>query len=264
MVSSCCYDRADNLDNFWENLTPESAFLLRVFADYCADTSNEDRLEAALPELTRHAFIVEKYVKLLEEANDINAVMDDGEGDHAEVSFIVEQLLAVACKMDYGDEIGRRRMDNLVRSILMTPDLTDGIMTQAVDIIRKFALDENDFTRVMIEIIAEIREPIDDSASMRDEEDDTMSSALDDLSLDATPRRPIRSVSQRPTVDRLQKRMESLSLERFANVNPDEKDRTAMEEMLLTVKCLHLTKCMLIGNHSVSDSDRLETRLLTL
>ena len=82
---------------------------------------DEARLEAALPVVTNVAFSIENSYKSLsdmcsEDATDI----DDAERIRREdarfdkVSVIVE-LLKLAVHLDYSDEIGRRKMFQLVR-----------------------------------------------------------------------------------------------------------------------------------------------------
>ena len=55
------------IDEYWATLTPETAFLVRVFVEHCKDTKEEARLEAALPVVTAMAFrIQEAYNGLMD------------------------------------------------------------------------------------------------------------------------------------------------------------------------------------------------------
>ena len=108
------------------NLTPESAFLARVFVDHCKATKDEVRLEAALPVVTALAFrIQDAYNKLLE-GNDIDAEerllgsiseaeLTRREEERHDKEFVISELLKLAVNLDYTDEIGRRKMFQLVR-----------------------------------------------------------------------------------------------------------------------------------------------------
>lgn len=114
------------LDDYWVNLTPESAFLARVFVDHCKATKDEVRLEAALPVVTALAFrIQDAYNKLLE-GNDIDAEerllgsiseaeLTRREEERHDKEFVISELLKLAVNLDYTDEIGRRKMFQLVR-----------------------------------------------------------------------------------------------------------------------------------------------------
>ena len=82
---------------------------------------DETRLEASLPVVTGVAFGIEKFYKLLgdmhnEDSTDIDEAerirREDARFDKA--SVIIE-LLKLAVHLDYSDEIGRRKMFQLVR-----------------------------------------------------------------------------------------------------------------------------------------------------
>jgi hypothetical protein len=105
-----------NIEEFWRGLTPEKAFLVRVFVDHCVSTKENARLEMVLPVVTAHAFrIQDAYNTLLdslaaaEEAGGEDEVADDRE-------FVLAELLRLALNLDYADEIGRRRLEQFVRA----------------------------------------------------------------------------------------------------------------------------------------------------
>jgi condensin complex subunit 3 len=108
-----------NTEEFWQGLTPEKAFLVRVFVDHCVSTKENARLDKVLPVVTAHAFrIQEVYNSLLdslaaaEEAGGDDELADDRE-------FILAELLRLALNLDYADEIGRRRLEQFVRRCLI-------------------------------------------------------------------------------------------------------------------------------------------------
>ena len=121
------------LDTFWQQLVPESAVLARVFVEHCINTKNELRLEvASLPVVTAFAFYLQDaYNALLdtlqevENARLLNAGQDDEdeeverrEEDLAKREVILAELLRMALKLDYMDEIGRRKVFSVVRKCL--------------------------------------------------------------------------------------------------------------------------------------------------
>ncbi|KAK9768449.1 chromosome condensation complex Condensin, subunit G [Basidiobolus ranarum] len=142
-------------DQFWENLTPESAFLVRVFCDFCKK-NNEEKLEATLPNVTQHAVYLQEYSQLM---------LSTEEGDDAktELEFIVNQLLLMAGHLDFADEIGRRHMFTLLKETLIYTDVPDKHLPSVIEILKKISVSEKDFTRLIIEIIIDIRESTDEA-----------------------------------------------------------------------------------------------------
>jgi condensin complex subunit 3 len=56
-----------NTEEFWRGLTPEKAFLVRVFVDHCVSTKENACLEKVLPVVTAHSFrIQDTYNSLLD------------------------------------------------------------------------------------------------------------------------------------------------------------------------------------------------------
>jgi condensin complex subunit 3 len=115
------------LDEFWANLTPETAFLARVFVDHGKATKDDVRLEAALPVVTALAFrLQESYNQLIEdmraeeEERIIRDLSDEEknkiEDERLDKEFIIGEILRMAVNLDYSDEIGRRKMFQLVRA----------------------------------------------------------------------------------------------------------------------------------------------------
>lgn len=131
LVIVCCFSWTDNsaIDVFWADLTPERAFLARVFVAHCIATKDDARLEAALPVVTSMAFRIQSgYNSLLE---DIEAEEDRDkdneedihrrEDDRMDREFVIGEMLKLAVDLDYADEIGRRKMFQLVRESPVYP-----------------------------------------------------------------------------------------------------------------------------------------------
>ena len=121
---------ANLIDDYWKELTSESVVLARVFVEHCVSTDNESRLESAsLPVVTAFAFhIQEAYNALLvvlqdiETAKNMRAVHEQEEqGEEEELEeelakreIILGELMRMALKLDYSDEIGRRKVFSVV------------------------------------------------------------------------------------------------------------------------------------------------------
>jgi condensin complex subunit 3 len=108
-------------------LTPERAFLARVFVGHCIATKDEARLESALPVVTALAFRIQQgYNALLEDvqAEEERVELDEvgteearqkREDERMDREFVIGEMLKLAVDLDYADEIGRRKMFQLVR-----------------------------------------------------------------------------------------------------------------------------------------------------
>jgi condensin complex subunit 3 len=114
------------LDEFWNNLTAEKAFLIRVFVEHCKNTKDESRLESSLPVVTALAFKIQSaYNDLIEQkqvyeeaklSDEFTKEDEDANEDAlANQQFMIVEMLRLAVNLDYGDEIGRRKMFHLVR-----------------------------------------------------------------------------------------------------------------------------------------------------
>lgn len=92
--------------------------LARVFVEHCISVKNETLLEAAaLPVVTAFAFhMQESYNLLLEALEDLSEADEDEELEEelAKREAILGELLRVTLKLDYGDEIGRRKVFTVV------------------------------------------------------------------------------------------------------------------------------------------------------
>ena len=116
-----CYLTTPLIEHYWTNLTAETAFLARVFVEHCKATQDEARLEATLPVITSIAFGIEKSYKLLGDMrSEDTSNIDEAERIRREdmifdKEFVIAELLKFAVHLDYSDEIGRRKMYQLVR-----------------------------------------------------------------------------------------------------------------------------------------------------
>ncbi|RCH82003.1 hypothetical protein CU098_005489, partial [Rhizopus stolonifer] len=135
---------------FWKHLTPESIFLAKVFINFLQTKNHlDERLEDVLPEVTDHANNLEYYWEMYQSASD---------EDKPEYEFIISQLLETCMCLDYADEVGRRKVFELLRSILKSFDIISDHLTRIIRLFRLISSDERDFTRTMIEIISDIQE----------------------------------------------------------------------------------------------------------
>lgn len=177
-------DRLEFPDELWRSLTAETAFLASCFNAYCVENGHADLAETKMPELTKLAFLVQEYLGLLARPQS-----PDEPRDKQEIQFIIEQLLTIAATCDFGDEIGRRQIVSLLREALVTHTLNEAIIQKAVEIIRKLAIDERDFTQSLLELVTDIRDGYGGAGSPPQQpasEDDSFQSAKSTLTTTTT------------------------------------------------------------------------------
>lgn len=154
-------DSLDFTDELWQSLTPETAFLIRTFNDYCIKENLTQKQEQKLPELTKLGFFIEHYVSVLGK-----------EPDNIDVQYIVEQLLAIAETYDYADEVGRRKILTTLREFTTNLSLPDSIIKKCVSIIRKLSVKESDFSQVVVELISDVKDQFEENMEELDEDSD--------------------------------------------------------------------------------------------
>ncbi|KAG8963687.1 hypothetical protein FRC00_005396 [Tulasnella sp. 408] len=165
------FDSVEFGDTYWEDLTPEKAFLARVFVDHCISIKDTSRVESSLPVVTALAFKIQHcYNTLLELSKEMEAqdreddmeVDGDSQADREErrssMEFTVAQLLKLAVNLDYSDEIGRRKMFGLVREMIGQESLPEGLVARCLDVLRKLSPSERDLIRLVVEVVQELRD----------------------------------------------------------------------------------------------------------
>ncbi|RFU72251.1 condensin complex subunit 3 [Trichoderma arundinaceum] len=220
-------------DQFWETLSAESVFMARSFNDFCRSEGNgryESLVEEKLPEVTKLAFFLERYLKVLVDA--IKRVAqpdadDDEEEDTVEQEFIIEQMLHIAITLDYSDEVGRRKMFTLLRQSLAIPELPDEVTKLTMDVLRYIcapdAAGEREFCSVVLEAVADVHDTIVD---LPGEDDESFVSAKSEvMSRETTPA---------PDSQRSQ-----------PELSEEEAHEKAVREIVVNMKCLHIVQCML-------------------
>ena len=221
---------------FWDTLTAESVFMARSFNDFCRGEGHgkfEVLIEEKMPEVTKLAFYLQRYITVLVEALKRVATQeiteDEEEEDTVEQEFIVEQLLHIARTLDYSDEVGRRKMFALLRQSLSVPDLPEEVTKLTVEVLRGIcagdAAGEREFCSVVLEAVADVHDTIMDEPASEDA-DESFHSARSEVSGDTTPTKSNKSSKK--------------------SQNSEEEDQEkAVREIMVNMKCLHIVQCML-------------------
>jgi condensin complex subunit 3 len=227
-------------DPFWDNLTAESIFMVRSLNEFCRqDQKYESIIEEKMPEVTKLAFFLQRYLNILVEKLRTHA---QGEEDTIEQEFIVEQLLHIAYTLDYSDEVGRRKMFSLLRETLAMPELPEEITKLIIEVLRlvcgEDSAGEREFCGIVLEAVAEVHDTIATEPSMIGDADDSFHSAKSDIS-NSTVTGP----------------------KELLITNPEEDEEKAIQEIVVNMKCLHIAMCML---QNVADNLKENVHLVTM
>jgi condensin complex subunit 3 len=138
-------------DEWWQALTPNKAFLARVFAEHCIATKNDARLEETLPVVTALAMAIQdSYNKVTTEDKDSEEAQNQ--------AYVVGELLRLAVTLDYADEIGRRKMFQLAREMVAQIQLPDRLIPRCMDVLLKISNGERDLIRLIVDVVTMMRE----------------------------------------------------------------------------------------------------------
>ncbi|KAG7157088.1 Condensin complex subunit 3-like, partial [Homarus americanus] len=157
---------ADLIDNFGltkktrvvnpEDLRPESAIYWRCLAQHLRNEGAEEALDSVLPELTHFCSYVHDYVMM--------EVLEIGSEEETAVrcmekEFVTNQLAEMTMLYDLADEVGRRSLDQLVRTLLVSDKVGEFLMKVLVEVFGKLYPPTTRINQ-LAEIISEVREPV--------------------------------------------------------------------------------------------------------
>ncbi|KAJ8693485.1 chromosome condensation complex Condensin, subunit G [Pleurotus ostreatus] len=162
-------------DEYWANATSESAFLARVFSDFCLKKNDLGRRDNMLPVVTAMAFHISTTYHALQDilaslraSNSDEAVFDVDAGltdeerakmedDLTDKEFVMTEMLKLALDLDYADELGRRKMFALVRDLMQERTLPVTLLEPCLDLLRQLSNGESDLIRMVSETINDLR-----------------------------------------------------------------------------------------------------------
>ncbi|KDR81425.1 hypothetical protein GALMADRAFT_239313 [Galerina marginata CBS 339.88] len=225
---------------YWANLTPEKAFLARVFVEHCKNNKDEARLEATLPVVTVIAFRIQEAYNSLDDLSILPGSDNDDERNQREDAriakeLVISELLKLAIHLDYSDEIGRRKTSQLVRDMLRTEALPENLMAPCLDVLRTLAPNERELIRLVVETIQELR----DTASGEAEETEELKEFEAETSFEEPAGIPIPSKSvddmspeQKARIDRIDLRCLSLCIGMLERINSTFEENSTLDGML--------------------------------
>ncbi|KAF4583522.1 hypothetical protein EYR38_002274 [Pleurotus pulmonarius] len=162
-------------DEYWANATSESAFLARIFSDFCLKKNDLGRRDNMLPVVTAMAFHISTTYHALQDifaalraaasdeaVFDVDAGLSDEErakmeDDLTDKEYVVAEMLRLALDLDYADELGRRKMFALVRDLMQDRTLPVTLLDPGLDLLHKLSNGEGDLIRMVSETINDLR-----------------------------------------------------------------------------------------------------------
>ncbi|ODV92637.1 hypothetical protein CANCADRAFT_90069 [Tortispora caseinolytica NRRL Y-17796] len=133
---------------FWSELSVEGAFFAKCVCKYLHDKSIYSDV---LPTLSQFAEMMESLLCTL------NA-LDEDSPQAPEADFKLEQLLEIVENSDYSDEVGRRRILDVLRSILLSLSVSETLTRTCVRLYRKLSANDSDLALQISELFEELRE----------------------------------------------------------------------------------------------------------
>ena len=126
-------------------------------------------------------------------------------------------------------------MFGLLRSILMLPELPEGVTERVIEIIRKITTSERDFAQIIMEIVYDLHDILNEEDQQEQDPDSTQESFVSALS-------DLNSENGKKT----QAKKLPPSKRDIASQEAEEEEETrSVKELMINLKCLHIAQCML-------------------
>ncbi|KAJ3556048.1 hypothetical protein NM688_g2240 [Phlebia brevispora] len=208
---------------------------------------DEARLENSLPVVTALAFRIQTaYNDLLLELQDEEEelllrgeIPEEREESRMEREFVIGELLRLAVNLDYADEIGRRKMFQLVRDMISQNILPEGLVARCLDVLRKLSPNERDLIRVVVEVVHELRDNSEEDEVAKDISgaDDTAASIPETPMTEKTVRpaqkpEEEKSPEEQARADAVDMRCLSLCIGMLERVNGTFEENSTLEGLL--------------------------------
>eukprot|EP00058_Branchiostoma_floridae_P024891 XP_002610381.1 hypothetical protein BRAFLDRAFT_120047 [Branchiostoma floridae] len=143
------------------SLTCESALYWRCLCQYVKSlgTEGEEYQDRLLPTLTALCDYVQSHLETLpsvEGGLDMTSAVDD----HLRKEFVAQQLVMILGIPDLTDEVGRKRLRGLIHDMLLSDNMTRPLLKLLIVRYCSVQTDQEARIRDLVEVIADIREPI--------------------------------------------------------------------------------------------------------
>ncbi|KAI0696172.1 nuclear condensing complex subunit [Cytidiella melzeri] len=254
-------------DDYWRALTPEAAVFARCFIEYTSPNSVDASCSgigintscvmenSTIPVVTAFAYYVQeacnRMLDTIEELEIIKLRGNDGETDSDDEENVLaleeceellvqgicvfSELLKIACCLDYSDEIGRRKMFLVIRTIIGVEYLPESLIDTCVEVL-KATTDEREMIKVTVEVMVELRDSLfegqeeDDDEASESEVEVTRSRTINNSKL-GTQKRPTREWTRQEKLraDEIDLRCLSLCIAMMKRVNGQFHEHSVLE-----------------------------------
>ncbi|KAI0764062.1 nuclear condensing complex subunit [Irpex lacteus] len=253
-------------DTYWQGMTLEAAVFARCFIEYTSPDSTEascsgiglntSRMmdDAGIPVVMAFAFFVQENCNLMldaiEEFETLKADenfdnLSDDEQDFSALErseeemyrrvCILGEMLKIACCLDYTDELGRRKMFLVIRSMIGVEYLPETLMDSCLEVL-KLTTDDREMIKITVETMVELRDSLfdgrDDSGFEEPppDVDDSRMSSLNTSRL-GSHKRPTRELNEQEKLrsDEIDLRCLTLCIAMLKRVNGRFEENSTLE-----------------------------------
>ncbi|ODQ44777.1 hypothetical protein PICMEDRAFT_26210, partial [Pichia membranifaciens NRRL Y-2026] len=243
--------------DFFDNLTPSLALMIRVVFEYCHDNRKSDIIENLFMEAADFASLFVRYfrlrtenlLKISENREEIEKnpefAIELGIIDPDEYNYIIMQLLKIAVDYDYSDEFGRSKMYSILRSTLSNNSVTEPILPLLMECLRKLAINERDFCQMTVEIINDLKDSeYERIMNLKKQEEDNRKAEEEAL----TKKSDDDENDEDSDYEEYHSAMNDMSRQSIIEANKsrqEEIDQVSVLSPDIITDCLTITKCML-------------------
>lgn len=111
----------ESVTGAFQNISSESSLIARIYCKHLYSLKMEEKLQNLLPSLTDHAQWILSYLEKMSALSSSSSPSSNME--LLQLEFILRQLLLLTEVQDYSDEIGRRRMLEVLKTVIVNEDL---------------------------------------------------------------------------------------------------------------------------------------------
>ena len=121
-------------------------------------------------------------------------------------------------------------MFGLLRSILVLPELPEGLTERVIEIIKKITTSERDFSQIIMEIVYDLHDILNEEEEEEaDTSQDSFVSALSEVMSEKGKKGKKGALKRAVTPEE----------------EEEEEETRAVKELMINLKCLHIAQCML-------------------
>lgn len=138
---------------YLENLTVETAFILRVFCGWKkAQAGDAAVVQEMLPELVQMSNYIRRAYESLLASDPDDTVM------RAEIEFILHELLLTASHLDFSDEVGRRVLADVLLDLITNLELGEVCFSESLKLLRLQCPEPAEFIQTGASLIGDFRD----------------------------------------------------------------------------------------------------------